>query len=112
MRIVSIGGGPAAKVVFSREVESRAMASPRVQRLRHELAQRPTVASRVAFEEALTEARLAAQAEVAAEFDAIHTVERARDVGSLQQILPLREMRPRLIESLEEALGVARGAGR
>ncbi len=104
-----IGGGPAAKVVFTREVESRAAASARVRELRAKLASSRSVALRSELEEALAEARLEAQARVAAEFDAIHTVERARDVGSLQQILPLRRMRPSLIAALEEALGRASG---
>ncbi len=107
-----IGGGPAAKVVFGREVEARAAVSPRVQQLRAEVGAAQAVATRAALEEALSEARLAAQAEVAAEFDAIHTVERARDVGSLEQILPVKQMRPRLIAALEEALGAPRRASR
>lgn len=105
-----IGGGPAAKVVFAREVEARAAADENVRRLRNELASKPTNETRASLEEALTEARLAAQAQVAAEFDAVHTVERAREVGSLQRILPAREMRPRLIASLEEALELDRQA--
>jgi acetyl-CoA carboxylase carboxyltransferase component len=105
-----IGGGPAARVVFTREVETRAAAADRVRRLRAAIGAGASVASRAALEEALAEARLAAQAEVAAEFDSIHTVERARRVGSLHQILPLSEMRPRLIACLEKALGVPKRA--
>lgn len=107
-----IGGGPAAKVVFGREVKRRAAESPRVQQLRAEWLATQSVASRAAMEEALAEAELVAQSEVAAEFDAIHTVERARDVGSLKQILPAAEMRPRLIRALEEALGSSSSAAR
>lgn len=106
-----IGGGPAAKVVFGREVEARAVSSRRVQELRAEAGVRPSEAVRGELEEARAEARLAAQAEIAAEFDSIHTVERARAVGSLEEILPVREMRPRLIAALEEALGLEAGSG-
>jgi hypothetical protein len=41
------------------------------------------------------------QAAVAAEFDAVHTVERARQVGSLETILEPGALRPELIRWLE-----------
>jgi hypothetical protein len=44
-----------------------------------------------------------AQAEVAAEFDAVHTVERACRVGSLDDIVEPRRMRLALIAALEDA---------
>ena len=40
------------------------------------------------------------QAELAGEFDAIHTVERAREVESLEAIVAPREIRPYLIGQL------------
>jgi len=40
------------------------------------------------------------QAELAAEFDAIHTVQRARDVGSLEVILPATQLRHFLVRQL------------
>jgi hypothetical protein len=40
---------------------------------------------------------------MAVEFDSVHTVERARDVGSLSEIFEPAELRPRLIATLEEA---------
>jgi hypothetical protein len=49
--------------------------------------------------------RLEKQAELAAEFDAIHTVERALRVGSLEAILPAGSMRPYLIGLLDAARG-------
>ena len=44
------------------------------------------------------------QAEVATEFDRIHSVERARDVGSLGDIIEPRTLRPHLIGRLQTAL--------
>ena len=44
--------------------------------------------------------KLEKQAELAAEFDGIHTVERAREVGSLEAIIPASQLRERLIEVL------------
>jgi acetyl-CoA carboxylase carboxyltransferase component len=98
-----IGGGPAAAVVFTREVRVRAGKHPDVQRLRDVLRARPTPAAREAVERAMGDAVLAAQAELAAEFDAIHSVERARAVGSLDDIVEPRAMRPYLIETLDRA---------
>ena len=41
------------------------------------------------------------QAQLAEEFDAIHSVERAREVGSLEAIVAPADMRPYLIGLLE-----------
>jgi acetyl-CoA carboxylase carboxyltransferase component len=96
-----IGGGPAAAVVFSREVRARALALPHVAELEKAAARQGAgAAARERFERALSEAVLEVQAEVAAEFDARHSVERARDVGSLSTIVPPARMRPFLIERL------------
>ena len=46
------------------------------------------------------ELRLHAHGSTSAEFDAVHTVERARDVGSLEAIVPPAAMRPQLIRAL------------
>ena len=91
-----IGGGPAAAVVFTREVRARVAKDPQIQG-------RPparTPAERIAREKALDLVKLEKQAELAQEFDAIHTVERAREVGSLEAIFPARQLRQRLIEAL------------
>src|SRR5665647_777573 len=39
--------------------------------------------------------------EVAAEFDAIHSIERAVKVGSVDAVISARELRPRLVEAVE-----------
>jgi acetyl/propionyl-CoA carboxylase alpha subunit/acetyl-CoA carboxylase carboxyltransferase component len=101
-----IGGSAAALTVFPRNVRARANADPRVEeaRARIEVATDPAMraARRARFEQVFQEVSLEKQAEVAAEFDAIHTVERAREVGSLEAILDPREIRPRLIAWLED----------
>ena len=51
-----------------------------------------------AFEAAFHETLLAKQAELAAEFDAIHTVGRAREVGSLDEVISAEAIRPYLID--------------
>jgi hypothetical protein len=45
--------------------------------------------------------------EVAAEFEAIHNIERARDVGSVHAIIPAAELRPRLIDAVERGMARA-----
>jgi hypothetical protein len=64
----------------------------------------PTEENRAALDGVLREVTLEKQAATAAEFDAVHTVERAREVGSLSEILDPTELRPRLIASLEGSL--------
>jgi len=98
-----IGGGPAAAVVFSREVRAQALDDPRVKD-KTELARRfPTEINRAALESVLREVTLEKQASTAVEFDSVHTVERARQVGSLSEIFAPEELRPRVITALEES---------
>jgi len=99
-----IGGGPAAAVVLTREVRARASARPAVRALQEALQRQPSPEARARLEAALREATLAAQAEVAAEFDAVHSVERARAVGSLREIVEPRELRPFVVRTLRRAL--------
>ena len=99
-----IGGGPAAAVVFTREVRDRAARSPQVLAAREALRARPGAEARDRLDAALREARLEAQAQVADEFDGIHTVERAREVGSLTEIVPPAELRAFVVRELEREL--------
>jgi acetyl-CoA carboxylase carboxyltransferase component len=98
-----IGGGPAASVVFTREVRAQAVADPRVRDKQESLRYMPSQEGREELESLLREVILEKQAEVAAEFDRIHSVERARDVGSLSEIIEPDTLRARLIAALEDA---------
>jgi len=98
-----IGGGPAAAVVFSREVRAQALDDPRVKDKSDIVRRHPTEENRAALESVLREVTLEKQAATAAEFDSIHTVDRAREVGSLSAILEPAELRPQLIAALEDA---------
>jgi hypothetical protein len=100
-----IGGGPAAAVVFGREVRARALADPQVAELEKALRTAPGNGPRERFERALADAMLEHQSQLAAEFDAIHSVERALRVGSLSAIVEPARMRPFLIEALVRAVG-------
>ncbi len=98
-----IGGSAAATVVFSREARARTASDPRVAGLLGEERERRE-----------SEVLLEKQTELAVEFDAIHTVGRAREVGSLDRILPASELRPFLAEALRggEASALSKFRGR
>jgi acetyl-CoA carboxylase carboxyltransferase component len=102
-----IGGAPAAAVVFSREVERRVGEDGRVKALEAEIAQAQG-ADRARLRARMAELRPTVQSEklgeVAEEFDAVHSVERARRVGSVHRILPPRRLRPYLVDAVERGL--------
>ncbi len=98
-----IGGGAAASVVFKREVRARALADPRVVEKQRAVRREPGAESREALEAIMAEVVLEKQSELAREFDEIHSVERARDVGSLNDIISPHEMRAHLIAELSRS---------
>jgi acetyl/propionyl-CoA carboxylase alpha subunit/acetyl-CoA carboxylase carboxyltransferase component len=106
-----IGGPPAAAVVFAGEVRRRTERDPRVGDLqrRFAAAEGPDVGRlRAELERVRAEVRSEMLGAVAAEFDAVHSVERAREVGSIDRIVAAAELRPYLIEAVQR--GVARVA--
>jgi len=110
-----IGGGPAAAVVFPRLVAERAQADSRVVEARAALAAAPPETRREAqeqFEGALAAAEADAQAAVAREFDTIHSVARAQEVGSLDVIVEATSLRPALCARLAAAVERFRNAAR
>jgi acetyl-CoA carboxylase carboxyltransferase component len=98
-----IGGGPAATVVFAREVRARVAADPRIVAARARVRETASTEAEVELERLQRDVTLEKRAEIAAQFDAIHTVERALNVGSLEEIIPVAEIRPRLIDHLTAA---------
>jgi acetyl/propionyl-CoA carboxylase alpha subunit/acetyl-CoA carboxylase carboxyltransferase component len=101
-----IGGAPAAAVVFAREVELRTRRHPGVVE-----AQKAAASSGAAppLEDLLSAVRSEKVGEVAEEFDAIHTVERALKVGSLDRIITVRELRPYLVDAVERRIAASGG---
>ncbi|MFI7068357.1 carboxyl transferase domain-containing protein [Kribbella sp. NPDC050124] len=102
-----IGGAPAAAVVFAGEVNSRTASDPRVA----SLAERVGAASgaeRAALATELAEVRTAVRAEklgeVATEFDRVHSIQRAAEVGSVDEVITAAELRPKLIEAINSGL--------
>jgi acetyl/propionyl-CoA carboxylase alpha subunit/acetyl-CoA carboxylase carboxyltransferase component len=101
-----LGGAPAAAVVFSADVDARTAADPRVRDLQGRVAAAGT--DRAALTAELDELRTAVRAEklgeVAAEFDRVHNIWRAVEVGSVDAVIRAAELRPRIIEAIESHL--------
>ncbi len=105
-----IGGAPAAAVVFAREVARRTRRDPRIAELEREIAD-PQRTDKAALRARLGEmqeiVRSEKLGEVAEEFDHVHSIERARQVGSIHHILPPERLRPYLIEAVERGMAKA-----
>ena len=103
-----IGGAPAAAVVFTRDVNGRTAADPAVQELEAQLAASTDAAEsadlRVKLDATRTAVRSDKLGEVAAEFEAVHNVERAKQVGSVHAIVPANELRPSIIAAVERGM--------
>ena len=90
-----IGGAPAAAVVFTRDVDERTQRDPRVRALEESGASPGEIAA------VREEVRTEKLGEVAAEFDAVHSVKRALDVGSVHRIIDAARLRPELVAAIE-----------
>ena len=102
-----IGGPPAAAVVFAGEVNARTDRDPRVveQRERVATANAGEVASaRAELERIREQVRSENLGEVAGEFDTVHSIERAAEVGSVDHIVPAGDLRPYLVAALERGM--------
>jgi acetyl/propionyl-CoA carboxylase alpha subunit/acetyl-CoA carboxylase carboxyltransferase component len=102
-----LGGAPAAAVVFSGEVRNRTATDSRVADLQARAAE-TSGAARAELNAALIEVQASVRAEklgeVAAEFDRIHSIQRAVQVGSVDEIISVPELRPRIIDAIESGL--------
>ncbi|SDI19565.1 Acetyl/propionyl-CoA carboxylase, alpha subunit [Actinokineospora alba] len=103
-----LGGAPAAAVVFTRDVAARIAADPRVRDLETRSAA-AVGADRASLTAELDELRATVRAEklseVAGEFDRVHNIGRAVEVGSVDAVIRAAELRPRVIEAIEARLG-------
>jgi acetyl/propionyl-CoA carboxylase alpha subunit/acetyl-CoA carboxylase carboxyltransferase component len=102
-----IGGAPAAAVVFASEVEARARKDARLQPLNQAMAQAEgaeKVRLRAQWDELFKVVHSEKLGEMAAEFDRVHSVQRALDVGALNYIIPPANLRPYLIHAVERGI--------
>ncbi|MFC0438143.1 biotin carboxylase N-terminal domain-containing protein [Kutzneria buriramensis] len=100
-----IGGAPAAAVVFTLEVNRRTAEDSRVVELEGQLAEasgavRAELSARLA--EVRSSVRTEKLSEMAAEFDRVHSVHRAVEVGSVDAVVSAAELRPRIIEAIRK----------
>ncbi len=99
-----IGGAPAAAVVFAGEVERRTATSPALRELAPRISEASGAErSRLLIEQAEVRAATKAEkiSEVAAEFDAIHNIHRAVEVGSVDAVISAARLRPEIIGFIE-----------
>ena len=104
-----IGGAPAAAVVFASEVESRARKDPRLLELTQAVAKADgpeKMRLRAQWDDLFKVIHSEKLGEMAAEFDRVHSVQRALAVGALDRIIPPHQLRPYLIDAIER--GIAR----
>jgi len=99
-----IGGAPAAAVVLPREVRRRAEEDPRVVSAKAELdaaasSDKPRLRER--FDALYADVVLEKQGELAQEFDRVHSVERAVDVGSLDAVIQPSRLRLAIARALD-----------
>ncbi|GAB2766299.1 biotin carboxylase N-terminal domain-containing protein [Nocardioides salsibiostraticola] len=105
-----IGGAPAAAVVFTGEVDKRAATTPAMIALGERIEQ-ATGAERIALLVEQSELRAVTRAEkiseVAAEFDGIHDIHRAVEVGSVDAVVSAASLRPQIVSAIEAHGGVS-----
>ena len=103
-----IGGAPAAAVVFTGEVDKRTAATPAMRELGDRIAS-ARGSERIGLlveQSALRSATRAEKiSEVAAEFDGIHDIHRAVEVGSVDAVIPAARLRPEIIVAIEGQAG-------
>ncbi|MFV2019328.1 carboxyl transferase domain-containing protein [Micromonospora sp. LOL_023] len=102
-----LGGAPAAAVVFAGDVDARTARDQRVRDLEARVAA-ASGTDRAALAAELDELRSSVRAEklgeVATEFDRIHNIQRAVEVGSVDAVIRAAELRPRIIDTIESQL--------
>ncbi|RJQ82047.1 ATP-grasp domain-containing protein [Pseudonocardiaceae bacterium YIM PH 21723] len=98
-----LGGAPAAAVVFSGEVNARTAADQRVRDLEAAVVA-ATGTDRATLTAELDEIRSSVRAEklgeVAGEFDRVHNIHRAVEVGSVDAVISAAQLRPKIIDAI------------
>jgi acetyl-CoA carboxylase carboxyltransferase component len=102
-----IGGAPAAATVFARDVRARTDKDPRVVELREAIAAAESAEAgtlRATLLRVTEEVRSEKLGEVAEEFDAIHTIQRALRVGSVDRLIAASDLRPYVVDAVERGM--------
>ncbi|KRC53836.1 MULTISPECIES: carboxyl transferase domain-containing protein [unclassified Nocardioides] len=102
-----LGGAPAAAVVFAAEVAKRAAADPKVAELQERIdgaADGERGLLLVELAELRHQLHADKIAEIAAEFDGVHNIHRAVEVGSVDEVIAASDLRPKVIGAIEKGL--------
>ncbi len=97
-----LGGAPAAAVVFPREVQRESLADERVKKALENLEKGEC--SPKEYDDVYQKVYNEKQRALAQNFDKIHSVKRARTVGSIDDIIKPSQIRPYLIRTLEQGM--------
>jgi acetyl-CoA carboxylase carboxyltransferase component len=102
-----IGGPPAAAVVFAGEVNARTRSDARIRALEEAIdaaGRDDKTRLRGELDQLFASVHTEKLDEVATEFDKIHNIERALEVGSLQRIIAAADLRPYLADAIERGI--------
>jgi acetyl-CoA carboxylase carboxyltransferase component len=102
-----IGGAPAAAAVFARTVDARTKDDPRVVEMQERLerAEGPDRSRlKAGLDELVKVVRSEKLGEAAREFDSVHSIQRAKAMGSVHEIIPAVGLRPYLIDALDRGI--------
>ncbi len=106
-----LGGAPAAAVVFAGEVNKRTGADPRISGLETRIADARSAgqeaeAARLTAELVALRPEVRSQmlGQVADEFDAAHSIQRAQRVGSVDEIVAPTRLRPYLVDAVRRGM--------
>jgi len=97
-----LGGAPAAAVVFPRDVLKETYSDSRV--IEMEEALNKGKCTQKEYDQLFAQVKNEKQTELGQRFDKIHSVERAKSVGSIDDIITAKQMRPYVVQVIEEGL--------
>ena len=97
-----LGGAPAAAVVFPRDVLKDTYADKRIVDMQKSLDKGKS--TRKEYDTLFATVKNEKQAALGQKFDKIHSVERAKSVGSIDDIITAKKMRPYIISVIEEGV--------
>lgn len=98
-----IGGAPAAAVVFPKVVLKDTNTDPRILEA-YKRMQEDQNFTRQDFDEIFQKVYAEKQSALGQHFDEIHCVARAKKVGSIHDVIPPQQLRPYLIQAVEEGM--------
>ncbi|MDA3955488.1 carboxyl transferase domain-containing protein [Oceanispirochaeta sp.] len=97
-----LGGAPAAAVVFPREVQKETFSDSRITECVDRLNKK--TCSQKEYDELYSRVYNEKQTALGQKFDKIHSVNRAKEVGSIDDIIKPSQIRPYLIKTIEKGM--------